>query len=137
MVYPLYYAVPPLFNALLRLDAPGVRTAFWAMAPAFLAISSGVSMSFTAIQLAVNDVSPTPEVLGTLNAIALTEVSGIRAFSPAVFTSLFAVSAHTQWVWGYFVWVLMALLALAWTAMSRRLPDFDEIRKETERREEQ
>ncbi|KAJ4296161.1 hypothetical protein N0V88_004865 [Collariella sp. IMI 366227] len=131
--YPLFFAIYPLFNMLLRIGTPGAVKTFWALAPAGLAIGCGVSMSFTAIQLALNDVSPTPATLGTLNALALAIVSGVRAFSPALFASLFALGARTQLLWGYAIWVLMVAVALGFTAISRFMPDYDEMKRRRER----
>lgn len=131
--YPFFFFFCPLFNLLLRIGTPGSITAFWIIAPSLLAIGCGVSMSFTAIQLALNDVSPTPETLGTLNALALSIVSGVRSFSPALFTSLFAVGARTQLLGGYAIWVLMVAIALGFTAVSQYMPDYDEMRRVRER----
>ncbi|KAK3990338.1 protein zinc induced facilitator-LIKE 1 [Cladorrhinum sp. PSN332] len=128
--YPFFFAICPLFNLLLR---NGGVTAFWIIAPPLLSIGCGVSMSFTAIQLALNDVSPSPATLGTLNAVALSLVSGVRAFSPALFSSLFAVSAKTQWLWGYAIWVLLVAIALGFTVVSRYMPDYEELKRERER----
>jgi hypothetical protein len=97
-------------------------------------LGSGVSMSFTAIQLALNDVSPSPLVLGTLNAIALSLVTGVRAVAPAAFASLFAIGARTQWLWGYAIWVVMVAFAGGFTVLSRYMPDYGELKKERERR---
>lgn len=130
LAYPIFFLTCPIFSVFLR---NGNETAFWALAPATLAIGCGVSMSFTAVQLAVNDVSPTPQVLGTLNALSLTLLSGVRAFSPALFGSLFAVGARTQWLGGYAIWVLMVALAAGWTVVSRYLPDYDGMKRERER----
>lgn len=124
--YPVFFLVCPLGNVLLRHDA---ATAFWVMAPPLLAVGSGVSMSFTAIQLALNDVTPSPQVLGTLNALALTGTSVMRAFSPALFTSLFAIGARTQWLWGEAIWTLMVALALGFTVLSRYLPDPQDMQR--------
>lgn len=131
IAYPLFFATCPLFAAALR---AGQDSVFWALAPPSLAIGCGVSMSFTAVQLAINDVAPTPQVLGTLNALSLTLVAGIRAFSPALFTSLFAIGARTQWLSGYAIWVLMVALAAGFTVLSRYLPDYDEMKRERERK---
>jgi hypothetical protein len=90
-------------------------------------------MSFTAIQLALNDVSPSPATLGTLNALALAIVSGVRSFSPAAFASLYAIGARAQLLWGQAIWVLMVAMALGFTVMSRYMPDFDEMKKRRER----
>lgn len=129
--YPVFFSMCPIFNVLLR---QGFTTAFWATAPWLLMLGSGVSMSFTAIQLALNDVSPSPLVLGTLNAIALSLVTGVRAVAPAAFASLFAIGARTQWLWGYAIWVVMAAFAGGFTVLSRYMPDYSELKKQRERR---
>ncbi len=131
--YPFFFAICPLFNLLLRVGTPASVTAFWVIAPAGLAIGCGVSMSFTAIQLALNDVSPTPATLGTLNALALSVVSGVRAFSPALFAALFAVGARTQVLWGYAIWVLLVVIGLGFTFVSRWMPDYDAMKRARER----
>ncbi|KAK3902345.1 major facilitator superfamily domain-containing protein [Staphylotrichum tortipilum] len=131
--YPFFFVFCPLFNLLLRIGTPAAVSAFWIVAPTLLALGCGVSMSFTAIQLALNDVSPSPATLGTLNALALAIVSGVRSFSPALFAGLFAVGARTQLLWGYAIWVLMVAIALGFTAVSRYMPDYDEMKRARER----
>lgn len=131
--YPIFFASNPLYNFVLR---SGNDTLFWALAPATLAVGCGISMCFTAVQLAINDVAPTPQVLGTLNALSLTMVSGIRAFSPVLFSSLFALGARwakSQWLGGYAIWVLLVALAGGYTVVSRYLPDYDEMKRARER----
>lgn len=118
--YPFFFAICPLGNALLR---SGHDLAFWIAAPPILFIGSGISMSFTAIQLALNDISPSPAVLGTLNALALTGTSVLRAFAPAAFTSLFAIGARTQWLDGYAIWILMLAMALGFAVVARYMPE--------------
>ena len=132
--YPVFFASCPLGNVLLR---RGADVAFWVVVPALLAVGCGVSMCFTVIQLAVNDVAPSPAVLGTLNALALTGVSGIRAFSPALFSSLFAWGANTQWLYGYAIWVLLVALALWFSFIVRYMPDYAKLKEARERQEEQ
>ncbi|CAK7239944.1 MAG: hypothetical protein STHCBS139747_001379 [Sporothrix thermara] len=125
--YPAFMAISPLASLLLRVwDA---RTLFWVVLPPLLTLGSGVSMCFTAVQLAVNDTAPSPQQLGTLNALALTGVSAIRAFTPALFTSLYAINARTQWLGGYAVWVLMIGIALGYTVAARYLPDYEALQK--------
>lgn len=119
IAYPVGFAVMPLGNILLR---NGAVTAFWIISPVIYIVFSGVAMSFTAVQLAVNDIAPSPKVLGTLNSLALMSVSLVRSFTPAVVSSLFALGARTQWVWGYAIWVLMVILAAWFTVISRWLP---------------
>lgn len=120
--YPFFFLVCPLLNLLLREGSHGARVAFFVLTPVLLSLGCGVSMSFTAIQLAINDVSPSPRLLGTLNALALTLVSGLRAFSPAAFTSLFATGIRKQILWGYLAWAVMIVIAAGFTLAVRWLP---------------
>ncbi|KAI1147977.1 major facilitator superfamily transporter [Nemania diffusa] len=126
VAYPFFLGLQPLLNALLRLGTKGGDVAFWVFAPTLLTMGPGVSMSFTAAQLALNDVSPSQETLGMLNALALTLSSGLRSFSPALFASLFAVGAGNQFFYGYFVWVILVILALGFTISTRYLPETSE-----------
>ncbi|EXJ79300.1 hypothetical protein A1O3_08802 [Capronia epimyces CBS 606.96] len=126
IAYPFFFAVLPLCNILLR---NRLNAIFWAIAPVNLVIGSGVSMSFTAIQLVLNDVSPSPQVLGTLNALALTIISGIRAFSPALFASLFAASVRSRIWGGHLIWILMLAFAIGFTVISRWVPEKEKTSK--------
>ena len=75
-----------------------------------------------AIQLALNDIAPSPSTLGTLNALALTLTCGIRALAPAAFASIFATGVRTQILDGYLVWLVLLILALALVPPLRWLP---------------
>ncbi|KJR80635.1 uncharacterized protein SPSK_05209 [Sporothrix schenckii 1099-18] len=127
IAYPCFMSGVPFMSLILRVW--NARTLFWIVVPPTLAIGSGVSLSFTAIQLAVNDTAPSPQLLGTLNALALTGVSMIRAFTPALFTALYAISVRNQLLWGYGIWVLMVLISLGFTLSAQYLPDYDELKK--------
>ncbi|KAK1980536.1 major facilitator superfamily transporter [Colletotrichum cereale] len=133
--YPWFYLTCPLGNFILKagVNNHGWTTFFWVFAPISLTLGSGVSMSFTAVQLALNDVSPSPQVLGALNALALTGVSLIRAFTPALYTSLFAIGARTQYLWGHAIWVLMISLAVGLIFAVRQLPDEEDLKRARER----
>ncbi|KAM0195448.1 hypothetical protein ACHAPC_000643 [Botrytis cinerea] len=63
-------------------------------------------------QLALNDIAPSSETLGTLNSIALAVTSGTRAFVPALFTIIFAYGVTHQILWGYFIWVFEISVAI-------------------------
>ncbi|MCJ1436980.1 hypothetical protein MMC27_006363 [Xylographa pallens] len=119
VAWPILFFVAALGNFFLRQDW---KLTFWIVGPTAMALGSGVSMAFTAIQLALNDVSPSPTTLGTLNALALTLISGIRAVAPAAFASLFAFGARTQILDGYLVWLVQIILALALLPLLRWLP---------------
>ncbi len=82
------------------------------------------------MQLALNDVSPSPSTLGTLNGLALTLTAATRTVGPAAFTSLFAAGARTQFLGGYLVWVVLITLALVGTVAMRWYPE--EAKREVE-----
>ncbi len=117
--YPFFFVAFPIASLLLRHD---VKVIFWMLVAIGAVFGSGVAMSFTAIQLSLNDVNPSPETLGTLNALALAFVSGIRSFSPALFTSLFAVGVRNHILDGYLVWLTMTILAIGYVVIIRFLP---------------
>ena len=117
--YPFFFAAYPVANFLLRKH---LQTIFWIIYPIAVVLGSGVAMSFTAIQLCLNDVNPRADTLGTLNALALTLISGIRAFCPALFTSLYAVGIGKQILGGYLVWLIMTIIAIGFTVAIRWLP---------------
>lgn len=118
--WPMFFAVNPLFNLLLR---HGQKTAFWVIAPPTLAIGSGVAMSFTAIQLALNDIAPSHETFGTLNAITLAMSSGSRAVAPALATSVYAIGVKYNILDGQLFWVLNIILALGLVGLCKLLPE--------------
>ncbi|KAI2634057.1 MFS general substrate transporter [Xylaria nigripes] len=120
--YPFVFIGMPFLNVILRLHSAEADTVFWIVTPIVLSIGTGVSMAFTGVQLALNDVSPSHETLGMLNALALTLASGLRAFSPALFSSLFAIGVGKQIMYGYFVWAVMAVLAVGFTISTRFMP---------------
>ena len=80
-------------------------------------------LKLAAIQLALNDITPSPSTLGRLNAVALTLTSGIRAVTPAAFASIFATGARMQILDGYLVWLVLIILALALIPPLRWLPE--------------
>ncbi|KAJ5648002.1 hypothetical protein N7490_004374 [Penicillium lividum] len=121
--YPIFFLSMAIGNLLLRNGSEAAVKAFWVVTPLMLVLGCGVSMSFTAIQLAINDVAPSPRVLGTLNALALTGVSGLRAFCPALFTTLFALGARTQLAGGYAIWIFLALFSSGLSLGAKFLPE--------------
>ncbi|CAL3968237.1 hypothetical protein PZA11_006780 [Diplocarpon coronariae] len=120
LAWPFFFAASPLCNFFLR---RGWTTAFWIVAPTLQIVGSGVAMGFTCVQLALNDVSPSSNTLGTLNALALTLVSAIRTVGPAVFSSMFAFGAHSQFLDGYLIWVVLIFIALIGLVSMRWYPE--------------
>ncbi|OCL12918.1 MFS general substrate transporter [Glonium stellatum] len=119
IAWPFFFAACPLCSIFLQhhLMAP-----FWTLGSIALVVGSGVAMAFTGVQLALNDISPSYETLGTLNALALTLSSGIRAVTPALATSLVAAGIRTQILNGYLAWLVLIVLALALCVVVRWLP---------------
>ncbi|GAB7348317.1 hypothetical protein MBLNU459_g6295t2 [Dothideomycetes sp. NU459] len=81
-VWPILFVFSPVANLFLK---HGWTAGFYTLVPVAIVIGSGVAMAFTGVQLALNNISPTPAVLGTLNAVALALTCGIRAVTPAAF----------------------------------------------------
>lgn len=68
--------------------------------------------NIAANQLCINDISPSPNVLGTLNALVLTLQSALRSFAPVAANSLFAIGVNWGWADGHLVWFFLVVLAL-------------------------
>lgn len=81
-----------------------------------------------AIQLCVNDISPSATVLGTMNALALTINSGVRAFAPVLSTSIFASGIKWGFADGHLVWFFLVVLALGLNIACWFLPEAAEGR---------
>jgi prepilin-type processing-associated H-X9-DG protein len=60
----------------------------------------------------MNDVSPSPHVLATVNALALTVNTAIRAVAPILFTSIYATGVNIGWLDGHLFWVVIIILGL-------------------------
>lgn len=121
--YPFFFMGWILVNVLLRDGSFPARVGFYILGPIVALIGPGISMAFTGTQLALNDASPSPQVLGTLNAIALTCSSGIRSVVPAVSTVIYAVGVRNQILWGHLAWVILIVLAGLLTIALKWLPE--------------
>ncbi|OAA72314.1 Major facilitator superfamily transporter [Cordyceps fumosorosea ARSEF 2679] len=120
VAYPFFFLSYIILNELLRARATGWA---WGVGPLAAAVGPGVSMAFTGVQLALNDASPDPRVMGTLNGIALTVASALRSFVPALTTVLYAVGVREQVLRGHLAWaVLIPVSALMLVAIPK-LPD--------------
>lgn len=120
VVWPFFFAACPLSNYFLR---QGWTGAFWTVYPLATVFGCACAMAFTAVQLALNDVSPSHTVLGTLNALAMATVCGVRAFAPAVFASIFAAGVKRQILGGYLVWVIFILMGAAVPVLVNSMPE--------------
>lgn len=120
ILWPIFFMMSPLSNFFLRQNLTAL---FWIFGPVATVIGTGIAIAFTAIQLALNDISPSQSTLGTLNGLALSVIAALRSISPALFTSIFAIGIKSQIFWGYLVWVILIGTALILTFTMRGLPE--------------
>jgi hypothetical protein len=66
--------------------------------------------------------------LATINAIALTVSSGIRAVAPALFTTIYAFSIKSGWLDGHLAWIFVVAIAMGLSLACRFLPEAAEGR---------
>lgn len=123
IAYPFFFPGYIVLNALLQNGSSAALVWFWIAAFIVAVLGPGVSMAFTGVQLAVNDVSPDPHVLGTLNAVVLTVSSGIRAVIPAIATSVYAVGVRAHIANGQLAWIILTPLAALLIPAVSMLPD--------------
>lgn len=119
VAWPIEMACYPLLNELRRahLDA-----AFWTVGATTVIVGSGIAMSFACVQLCLNDIAPSPSTLATLNAVALTVNSGLRAVAPVGMASLYAVGIKGGWLHGQLGWIFLTIMGLTLNVSVRWLP---------------
>lgn len=122
-VWSFLFIVCPLLNLLLRLDTNAARTAFWILAPIGLSLGVGVSMAFTAMQLAVNDVAPSPQTLGTLSGLSLAVQAAVRAVAPVATTNIYAWGVKKKILGGQLAWAVLVIFACGLAIAVRWLLD--------------
>ena len=147
--WPVFFLAAPIYHYLL---ANGYKTLFWSTGPPALFLGSSVAMAFSTfffsffllllplplllwppspdktrrtagIQLALNDIAPSHDTLGTLNAIALAIQSGLRAVAPAVATSVYAIGVKYDILGGQLFWLCNVVLAAGLWALLPLLPE--------------
>lgn len=122
VTWPWFFASYIGLSTLLREGSHTAVVWFWILASLVATIGPGVSMAFTATQLALNDAAPSTHVLGTLNAMAMTMSSGIRSIVPAVITVIYAVGVRGQILGGHLAWVILTPIAAALIFVVKALP---------------
>ena len=119
LIFPVYFALFPVCNILLR---NGLKAEFWTLAPFVQIFGSGIAMCVEAMQLCLNDVNPRPDTLGSLNALALTYISFLRAWTPAAWSSLYAFGVRKGILGGHLAWVVMFIQGVYFWVLVRWLP---------------
>ncbi|RFN44962.1 major facilitator superfamily transporter [Fusarium flagelliforme] len=91
VAFPLFFAGYIVMNAFLR-DASSTSFLVYRLVLAAMTfIGPAIFLSMTAVQLGLQEVSPSLRTLGTLNAIAESAYCLIKAVVPAVSTTIFAI----------------------------------------------
>jgi hypothetical protein len=80
----------------------------------------------------VNDIAPSHETLGELNAIVLALSSGLRAVVPALSTSVYAIGVKYRIFGGQLFWVIIVVTASGLLPLLRILPEKAEGRPQRE-----
>jgi len=101
----------------------GQDTLFWVFTSILWIWGCSIAIGYTGAQLALNDIAPSHNTLGVLNALAMTLGSGIRAIAPALFSSEFAVGVKYQIFGGHLAWVTLILLSLGLRLAVEWLPE--------------
>lgn len=119
IAYPWSFICYIVLNYILRSTSEAAHVWFLIYAPLIVVLAPGVAMAFTAAQLSLNQVSPGARELATLNAIAMTLVSAIRAFAPGAATAFYALGVnHPEILKGHLAWWVMAILSTAfWVSL--------------------
>lgn len=131
IAYPFFFAGYIVLNTLLRNGSHTAIVWFWTIGAFVAVVGPGVSMAFTGVQLAINDISPDLFIMGNLNALALTASSGIRSIAPGVATAIYAVGVRDQILGGHLAWVLLIPLSMVFTVAARWTPEREKPEQST------
>ncbi|RNJ59795.1 hypothetical protein D7B24_001524 [Verticillium nonalfalfae] len=123
-LWPLFFAGYTVTSALER---EGQTIAAVVVAVFNIVVGPGAFMAFTAVQLAVNEASPSPGVLGKLNSSVEILSSIIRSVVPGIATAVFAVGARGNILGGYLAWVVLIVSTMGLPLILKRFPD-DHVR---------
>ncbi|GAB7338831.1 hypothetical protein MBLNU457_5524t1 [Dothideomycetes sp. NU457] len=118
--WPVVFAFSILGNYLLRW---GQDLIFWVFISAFWFWACSIAIGYTGSQLILNDIAPSHNTLGTLNALAMTVTSGIRAIVPALFSSEFAAGVKYHILGGHLAMVTLGVLSILLRIALEWLPD--------------
>lgn len=119
-IYPVAFALGVLPSIAMR--TTGNRALFWVLGIFWFTQNSAMAMTFTGVQLALNDIAPSHKVLGTLNAIALAINCGIRAVAPAIFTSVYAIGVGHRVLGGYLFFLIISLMSCVLSVLLPWMP---------------
>lgn len=114
------FALFPVINQLARIW--GISPAVWALLIIQQLFVVVMDMAFAAVFIYVTASSPGKRSLGSVNGMAQTSVSILRAVGPATSTSLFAFSLQTNLLGGNAVYPILMILPCFGMLFANRLP---------------
>jgi MFS family permease len=112
IMFPFCFAAYPLMNVLLRGGSKVGRNSAIVVGIINSVIGVGASMASTATQMAVNEVSPCPEVLGKLSSMAEICSSIVRATIPGISTAIFAIGVKGNILSGQLAWWILFIFSI-------------------------
>lgn len=121
-MFPLVFADYGALNELLRSGSEVARAWYLVGLGGLVVFGSGVLMASASGQLALQNVSPDPQVLGTLNAVAESCSSIVKTVTPAASAAVFAIGVREQVLRGHLAWFILMLISPALFATTQWLP---------------
>lgn len=122
VMFPLLFADYALMNLLLRDGSETALIGYWGALVGLVLLGSGVLMASASSQLVLQNMSPDPRSLGTLNALAESFGSVVRTVTPALSTSIFAFGVGKQMLGGHLIWLLLVLASPLLFITTSRIP---------------
>ncbi|KZW03867.1 MFS general substrate transporter [Exidia glandulosa HHB12029] len=140
-IYPVTFLLMPFLNTIARdnlvtgtedkLTAHGVAL-LWTCIAALLLLVRVAGMCYASNMIFIKHAAPTREALGSTFGVAQTVASISRGISPALSSSLFAVTVEHNLLNGWFVWLVMGLLGSIGVFAATHIKDGVEYRKKQE-----
>lgn len=129
VITPIVYATGPIIQPLLRTNALAAHIAFYTILSFLQTAGMIVAMSYEAVSLAVNDVSPDSAALSKITSVAMTLCTSVQAVTPWASTSLYAVGVGHHILGGQLAWVVLVSLAVGvagvvWIGLPRKIVHF-------------
>ncbi|KAF9223267.1 MFS general substrate transporter [Gyrodon lividus] len=100
----------------------GIIWSVWVLLSCQLFLSVLQSMSFSCVLMYITASAPNQKSLGAVNGLSQTTASTVRAFGPALATSMFAYSVEHNLLGGYAVYLVMVVMAFVTARFGAMLP---------------
>lgn len=85
------------------------------------------------LTIAITEVAPSPQALGSTVSLFLANATLMRAFAPALATSILAYGIDRHVAGGQLVWIVLGLCTAVLGTYIRTLPNFKELKDSRDR----